>query len=339
MNLAFIGYGNVGQGLTEILLLKQQELEDYYGFSFSIVAVATLHKGSVYAEEGLDGGTLLNHIRAGGHLSTLTQGIKDFGVHDIIKNSNADVILELSYTDFKDGEPACAYVREALNCGKHVVTSNKGPSLFHHHEFSKLARDNHLVYGFEGTVMSGTPVVKTALKCLAGCRIDRIRGIWNGTTNFILSEMESGCSFQGAFDEARRRGYVEADAAADVDGWDATAKAIILANSVMGGHVTISDVVREGIAGIDATMVSQALQEQSRWKLVGDIIRTNHGFNVQVSPVKLPYADPLAQINGTANGLIFETDLLGSVSISGPGAGRIQTGYAILSDLLTIKHL
>jgi len=338
MKVALIGFGNVGQGLAEILVRKRQELSEIHGCNYTIVAVATLHHGSIYDMHGLNASDLLNHVRHGGTLSEFPGGIKGMDVIDIIKHSDADVVLELSCTNFKDGEPASSYVREALKSHKHVVTSNKGPSLFHHHELVKLATESQVDYLFEGTVMSGTPVISMAKHCLAGCRINRIRGIWNGTTNYILSRMESGCSYAGAFEEAQKRGYLEADTSADIDGWDATAKTVILANSILGAHLTISEVTREGISGIDSTKIADAKQEHRRWKLIGDIERTSDGFRAKVSPEKLSYTDPLANINGTTNGLSFETDLLGTVIITGPGAGRVETAFAILNDLLKIKN-
>jgi len=339
MKLAFIGFGHVGRGLTEILIRKGQELTNRLGFRYSIVAIATLHRGSVYNANGIDAVKLLEHVDNGNTLDDFPDGQKNPGTLEIIQKSNANVILELTYSNFKDGEPATTYIKESLRAGKHVITSNKGPSLFHHKEIKELARENNLFYLNEGTVLSGTPVINLARNNLAGCTINRIRGIMNGTTNFILSRMETGCDYESAFNQAKKLGYVEADPTADVDGWDAMAKAVILANSLMDANLTPSDVIREGIRSINSTMIQQAKKEKCRWKLIGEVERTGNKFKTRVAPVKLPYSDPLSHIRSTQNAITFDTDLLRTLTIIGPGAGKIETGYSILNDLLEINRL
>ena len=158
----------------------------------------------------------------------------------------------VTVTNIETGEPALSHCREAFGAGAHVVTTNKGPVALAWRELSELAASQGLQFRFEGTVMSGTPVLSTATEALAGCEFVRIRGILNGTTNYILSEMEQGRPYAEALATAQELGYAEADPTADVEGFDVLAKVVILANVVMRAELGVEGVSREGITGLDA---------------------------------------------------------------------------------------
>ena len=186
--------------------------------------------------------------------------------------------------------------------------------------------------------MTGTPVFNCAEYGLAGNTINKISGILNGTCNFILSQMETGMSYEAALAEAQRLGYAEANPAADVEGRDALAKVVILANTLMGADLSPGDVPCTGISALTSADIETAEQENSRWRLIGTVERTEDGVRASVQPVKLPASDPLAGIQGPTNALTFSTDLLGDVTVSGAGAGRMETGYAVVADLLAIAR-
>ena len=257
---------------------------------------------------------------------------------DTINSIDADVMIELSYTDVMTGEPATTHCKAAFNRGMHVVTSNKGPVSLFYDELKKLADSKNLTFGIEGTVMSGTPVLNTGLKSLAGCSISAISGILNGTTNYILSEMEKGKQYKDVLQKAQELGYAEADPTGDVEGWDALAKVIILTNVVMGGNIKFDDAEREGITKITLTDVEKAKTERTRWKLIGETKLVNGKIKAKVTPKKLPLSDPLASVMGATSAITFETDLLGPVTVIGAGAGKFETGFSILSDLLSINR-
>ena len=218
------------------------------------------------------------------------------------------------------------------------MTTNKGPVALKWRELSAEAAAQGVQLRFEGTVMSGTPVLSTASEALAGCEIVRLRGILNGTTNFMLSEMEQGRSYEESLSIAQKRGYAEADPTADVEGIDVVAKVVILANVVMGADLSPADVSREGIVGLDAAVVAGGLDRGRRWKLIGQVEKVGGQLRGSVAPMELPLDDPLAAIGGVTNALSFETDLVGPVTIVGAGAGREATGFALLSDLLAIDR-
>ncbi|MBC8183216.1 homoserine dehydrogenase [candidate division KSB1 bacterium] len=336
--LILIGFGVVGQGLTKIIINKKDYLKKEYDFDFEIVAVSDILKGSIANPAGLDPEKLLSLVKKGGKLDEYPEGIKGMDALTTINNVDANIMIELSYTDVKTGEPATSFCKAAFIKGIHVVTSNKGPVSLFYNELKNLATSKNLMLGIEGTVMSGTPVLNTALKSLAGCKISKISGILNGTTNYILSEMEQGNTYEDALKKAQELGYAEADPTGDVEGWDTLAKVIILSNVVMGGNVKIEETDNEGITKITLEDVEKAKAEGARWKLIGETSLKNGQIEAKVAPVKLTLSDPLANVMGATNAITFETDLLGPVTVIGAGAGKSETGYSILTDLLDINR-
>jgi len=342
--IALIGFGTVGQGLCDIFLSKEAYLKSKYGFEASIVAISDVLKGAVYCKEGLDIQQCLDLVKDGNNLDkhkcngTNCNCEKGWDSIRTIKETNADIICELAYTDVKTGEPAITHCKTAFENKKHVVTSNKGPAALQYSYLHKIAEKNNVKFMIEGTVMSGTPVLNLVNGPLAGCEISAIKGILNGTTNYMLSEMEAGITYDAVLKKAQELGYAEANPTGDVEGFDAMAKVIILSNVVMNIGISADDIDREGITNITPKMISDAQKENSRWKLIGSIEKVKNGIKASVKPEKLPLSHPLANIMGATNALTFTTDLLGDVTIIGAGAGKIETGYSILTDILGIHR-
>ncbi|MFL7837687.1 MAG: homoserine dehydrogenase [Candidatus Promineifilaceae bacterium] len=336
MRLALIGFGNVGQGFAEILVERGSELAQRYGLQLQIVAVSDLFKGSVYNPQGLDPADLLTAVRADGNLDKVQAPQRGWNALETIRSSNADVIIELSYTDLETGQPALDHIRTALQSGKHVITSNKGPVALHYQELKTLADQKGLQIGIEGTVMSGTPALRLGNDLLAGAGIQRIQGILNGTTNYILTRMEAGASYTEALADAQALGYAEADPTGDVEGFDAAGKAVILANLLLDAGLKMVDVQRTGISKLTPQDIIEAAAAGERWKLIALVEQTNEGVRASVQPLRLPLSHPLASVSGATNAITYSTDLLGDVTLFGPGAGRAETGYAIVGDLLAI---
>jgi homoserine dehydrogenase len=336
--LAIIGFGNVGQGLASILRDHGEELARRFGARFQIVAVCDLLKGSVADERGFDPATLLNSIAAANKLDRVSAPHRDWDALQTIERSNADIVIELSYTDLKTGEPAITHLRRALELGKHVITTNKGPIALKYPELKALADANGVEIGAEGTVMSGTPSLRMAQELLAGAGIRKVQGIINGTTNYILTQMEAGAPYAEALADAQARGYAEADPTGDVEGFDAAGKVVIMANLLMGQSLTLSDVDRIGITRLTPDDIAAAKAAGERWKLIGRVESIEGKVIASVKPTRLPITHPLASVGGATNAITFTTDLLGDVTLIGPGAGRIETGYAIVSDLLAIHR-
>lgn len=337
--IGFIGFGTVGQGLTEILLEKKDILARRFDFHYSVVAVSDILKGSVYDENGLDMKKILEFVKKGKKLDEYPSGVKGMDALETIKNTNANTIIEVTYTNIKTGEPALTHIRTALQNGKHVVSTNKGPVVKQSLNLLELASKNKVHYGFEGVVLAGTPAINLFEYCLAGNHISGFKGILNGTTNYILTRMEEGMSYNEALKKAQELGYAEADPTGDVEGFDALGKVVILTNVVLGKNITWEDVERKGITQITEEDIKEAKAEGKRWKLIGRAeIQRDNSVKARVWPEKLPLSDPLAGVMGATNALTYYTDELGPVTIVGPGAGRRETGFALLIDLLNINR-
>ena len=337
--IAFIGFGTVGQGLTEIFLEKKDMLGEKYDFHFKIVAISDIMKGAVYDEGGLDIEKILELVKEGKKLDEYLTGVKGMDSMATIQETNADTIIEVTYTDVKTGEPALTHIKAALNAGKNVISTNKGPVVKQVMELLDLAASNNVHYGFEGVVLAGTPVLNLAKFTLAGNKITGFKGILNGTTNYILTRMEEGMSYDDALKKAQELGYAEADPTGDVEGLDALGKVVILSNVVLGKNLSVNDVQRKGITGITGEDVKKAKAEGKRWKLIGSAeIQSDGSVKAKVSPEKLLLSDPLAGVCEAINALTYYTDELGPVTIVGPGAGRRETGFSLLIDLLEINR-
>jgi homoserine dehydrogenase len=333
--LAIVGFGNVGQGFVQILSERAPFLEQQFAVRFSVVAVNDMRFGSLYDPDGLPLATLLEAGQKG-DLSTVPADHYGWSVDAMLEGAGADTLVEASYTDLRTGEPALTYIRQALSTSMHVVTTNKGPIALCFRELKDLAANHEVRIGYEGTVMSGTPALAVGENLLTAAGMARIQGILNGTTNFILTQMEGGGSYAQALAEAQALGYAEADPTGDVEGFDAAGKVVILSNILMGSELSMADVERDGITRLTAEDIQQAAQRGERWKLIGTVEKVPGGVKASVGPTALPYDHPLANVRGALNAITYTTDLLGEVTLIGAGAGRLQTGYALLNDLLAI---
>lgn len=341
--IGLIGCGTVGQGFLEILVKKREYLKEELDFEVKVVAINDKLKGSLLIPEGIEVEKILQLLEQGKKIDEYLEGKSNEAQQtdplEMLEKCDADIIAELTYTDIKTAEPATSYIKKAFQTGKHVVTSNKGPAALNYRELIRLAQQNKVFFRIEGTVMSGTPVFSLFENGLAGNKIKEINGILNGTTNFILSKMEiENMDYEEALGLAQKLGYAEADPTADVEGYDALAKIVILSNVFLEGNIKPSDAKREGITTLSKKEILTAKQEGYRYKLIGSTKKENGQIRASVSPQKLPLSDPLAGVMGANNALTFDLDLLGKVTIQGPGAGKIETGYSILTDMLTIHR-
>jgi len=339
--IAMLGFGVVGQGFVEILIRKGKMLQEKYQLDTKIVAVSDIKKGALYHPNGLDLEKLLTIVSETGSLEGYPEEpglIRNLDSFETITNTNAHTIIEATYTDVKTGQPAINHCRYAFEHQKNVIMTNKGPVALAYEELISLAERNGVRWGFEGSVMSGSPTLTMPNVSLAGNEITEIKGILNGTTNYILTQMEKGVSYEDALKEAQALGYAEADPTSDVEGYDSLYKILILTKVVMGLPLTWESIDRQGIPHITLEDIEQARRENKRWKLVAKVKANGKEVIASVKPEKLPINDPLANISGANNAITYECDLLGPVTVVGAGAGKIETGYSLLIDLLNIHR-
>ncbi|HVU11487.1 MAG TPA: homoserine dehydrogenase [Phototrophicaceae bacterium] len=334
MDIILIGFGGVGKGLAQILRDKESELWLDQAFRARIVGVATRSHGTLYHPDGLDLDNLLDGTYFD-HPEIPFPGLaRDWDALRLVRESKADVIVEVSPTNLQTGQPALDLCRAAFESGKHVVLANKGPVAVAYDELQSLAQAKGKLLRFEATVMAGTPSIRLGMQALAGCTIERVRGIFNGTTNYMLTQMEGGLSYAEALAEAQALGYAEADPTADVDGWDAAGKGIILAAAIFGQKLTLNQMDVSGIREITQAEIAAAQAANERIKLIVEVTAVGG----KVSPTRLPISHPLASVSGSTNAITYVTDLLGDVTLIGKGAGGVQTGFGLLSDLIEVAQ-
>jgi homoserine dehydrogenase len=258
----------------------------------------------------------------------LTRGQGDFD--DILERS--DLIVEL----IGGIDPARDYVGRALRAGRHVVTANKQLLSQHGEELRQSAQENGVMLRFEAAVAGVVPVVRVLQETLAVTHIERIHGIVNGTTNYILTEMaRTGASYEDALAQAQRMGFAEADPTDDVTGKDAAAKMAILARLAFGTPVHLDQVPCEGIENVTPDELEYASEFGLSLKLIGTAERVDGGLSVRVHPAFLYPGHPLASVEGPFNAVTVEAPTITEITMSGPGAGGAQTASAVLGDVVT----
>jgi homoserine dehydrogenase len=341
LRIAVVGLGTVGQWLLRALDSGGERLARRYGVGFTVVGVANSRDGFIHDADGLDLSALLELISSGTSIAD-QPGVRHWPTAiEGLRGSEADVLVEVTGSP-ADGEPGFAHMREALGSGMPVVTSNKWPVALHGVELAELARSGGVAFRAESTVMSGTPVLAPLVNGLAGTRPIALRGILNATSNFILSAMANGRSYQDALAEAEATGLAERGVEADIDGSDAMAKTMILAGLVFGRQLRPEQVVRRGIADIRPGQIDEARAAGGGVRHVATLEFSepegDGEVNARVEPLLLPDTDPLAAISGTTNAIVCRAEPVGDVTIIGPGAGLELAGQGVLSDLIAVAR-
>ena len=292
-----LGHGTVGAAFASLLPAHAERIERMTGLRPELSGVMTRSRGSF---------------------------------DDILEGS--DLIVEL----IGGIDPARDYLLRAMRAGRHVVTANKQLLSQHGEELWDTARDNNVQLRFEGAVAGVVPVIRVLQESLAGAVIDRVHGIVNGTTNYILTEMaRTGMTFDQALAEAQQLGYAEADPSDDVNGRDAAAKMAIIARLAFDTPVHLDQVRYEGIEHIQPDDLEYARDLRLELKLIGTAERVGDGLSVRVHPIFLYPGHPLATVGGPFNAVTVESEAITEITMSGPGAGGPQTASAVLGDVIS----
>lgn len=342
MRIWVVGFGMVGRWLLDALDSRVDWLAQRYGIAPKVVGLANTRDGFVYAERGLDIGALLRLTSEGGSIAELPDVIRFPTALAGLRATEADALVEVSTSPAIDGEPGLSHMREALERGIPVATSNKWPVARHGVELAELARRSGVGFRAESTVMSGTPVLGALTEGMAGTVPVGIRGVLNATANFIVSRMSESRSYEQALAEATAAGLAERDPSADVEGHDSVAKLMILAALVFGRQLRIDQVMRQGIVGTTLADVEDAARRGARIRELATLELPGPGdsarLEARVAPTELGGDDPLARVEGTSNAIVCRAEPVGEVTIVGPGAGPELAGQGVLSDLIAIAR-
>ena len=337
VKLVLIGVGNIGRRFLEILARKGDTLRARYGLDLVLVGVAD-SSGAALAADGLDPLQVI-------HLKQESQGVAAYplfgraglGAVELLQQAQADVLMEASPTNLRDGQPGLSCIEKALRRGMHVVTVNKGPLVLAYSRLVKLAAERGVSLAFSGAVAGGLPTVNIGRRDLAGSEILRLEGILNLTTNYILTQMaEKGKSYAEALAEAQAQGHAEADPSLDVEGWDAANKLVILAQSVLGQAASLEDVEVEGITGIGPEELKQAAASGKVIKLIAKAEGEDGGYRLSVRPTWLNPFHSLAHLTAHQMGIVYHTDINGTITAVIDEEDPMPTAAAMLRDLINI---
>jgi len=331
LRIILCGFGVVGQSLVKLLDSRSEDLYAKYGLKPRVVGVFD-SKGSAIDTSGLELERLIEVKKKFGTVKNYANTKNNMSGIDMIKNVDADVMIETTASNYKDAEPGMTHITTAMKRRMHVISVNKGPLALAFPSLMELAIYNQVIFKFSGTVGGGTPILDYAKNSLRGERITSFSGILNGTTNYILTNMAKGLSFDTALKDAKERGYVEADESLDLDGLDAAAKLVILANWVMDMKVTMPDIRCRGIRNVTTEDIKKAKKNNCAVKLIASCNK-----ELIVEPKEVSVYDPLC-VNGTLNAIAFTSEHSGTQTIIGKGAGGMETASSILRDLLDIRQ-
>jgi homoserine dehydrogenase len=315
VNVAILGFGVVGSGVAELITKNSENIAQKTDDHVAVKYILDIRD---FPESPF------------GHLI-----IHDF--EQILNDPSVQIVAEV----IGGTKPAYEFTKRALLAGKHVVTSNKELVATHGDELLQIARDKNVNYLFEATVGGGIPVIRPLNQCLAANEVRSIIGILNGTTNYILTQMiKEQESFEVALADAQKKGYAEANPAADIEGHDACRKIAILASLAFGTHINPDMIHTEGIVNITSEDVEYAQKDDRVIKLVGRCVKTGEGrLFLMVSPCLIKKSCPLASIEDVFNGILIEGDAVGEVMFYGRGAGKLPTASAVVADIIdAAKH-
>ncbi len=315
LRVGIAGLGTVGASVVRVLTEKADELARQCGRPIEVVAVSARDRSR---DRGID-----------------VSGARWFDDPvELAKADGIDVVVEL--VGGSEGS-ARACVKAGLEAGRHVVTANKALLARHGLALAELAEKKGVLLNYEAAVAGGIPVIKTMRESMAGNTVSRVFGILNGTCNYMLTRMEAeGLSFEACLADAQRLGYAEADPTADVEGHDTAHKLAILTSLAFGTKIAPDDIYIEGISNISQADIRAAAELGYRIKLLGVAQRTESGIEQRVHPTMVPTASVIAQVHGVTNAVAIETDILGELLLSGPGAGGNATASAVIGDLADI---
>lgn len=314
LKAAILGFGTVGQGIYHILNEKRQELREKLGVELEVAKILV---------------TDASRERVPGTKHLMTESIDD-----VLAENGLQVVFEAIVNE----EPAFTYLKRAVEAKCHVITANKVMFAKRGTELEALAKANGVFVGYEASVAGGVPVIKTMKNILLVNDVSRVQGILNGTTNYILTKMRAeGWSFEDALKEAQRLGYAEADPFNDVSGQDAFKKLMILSSLAFGEQPNWSDVEVIGIDTISAEQVKEATAQGLRYRHVAEVERLADGtIQAKVAPLLVNNEHPLYPVDDVFNAVAMETNYIGTLSITGPGAGMYPTASVMVEDYAEI---
>ena len=333
--LAITGMGNVGRRLLELIDRKRELAASRFDIELIIAGICD-SSGAVLNPNGIDIAEAIATKEKKKGICTLQSGVAGMKTAEFMQSVKADLLVELTPTNLKDGEPGLGAIRTALTKGQHVVSANKGPLVLAYSELAELAKSKNVRLLYSATVTGGLPTLNVGMRDLCATSINRIEGVLNGTTNYILTKMAEGQPYSDALKQAQEIGMAETDPSLDVDGWDAACKLVIIANAVLRRPTTLGDVSVQGISGVTMHQLQKAASENQVIKLIAIAEKKNDDYEFSVKPTSLPRSHRLATINSGMMGVIYNTDINGEMFLCIDESDPYPTAAAVLRDIVHI---
>ena len=313
IQIGLFGFGTVGKGVFQTIQTHQETLIKRLGKPVEISKIVV---------ENMDK-----------HEDSVNKEILTTNFREVLNDPEIDIVIEA----IVGIEPAATYLKKALQAGKHVITANKEMFAHHGKELKSLAEEADLDIGYEATTGGGIPIIQTINQLLQVNKIRKVSAILNGTSNYILTEMRiNGLSFNEALTQAQKLGFAETDPTNDVNGWDSFYKLMILSELLFAKQPDWETVKRVGIDKITTTRINKLQEKNKRMKLLATLELNDGKLHAYVEPVVLSETHSLFAVEGVENAIALETDLLGNLTLTGPGAGALPTASAIIEDLSII---
>ncbi|MFZ0444465.1 MAG: homoserine dehydrogenase [Bacillus sp. (in: firmicutes)] len=311
IHIALLGLGTVGKGVLETIETHQGKLQSLLGKPVKISAILV---------KNLD-----KHVLEDESILLTDQ------FEEIIELDQLDVVIDV----IVGKEPGFTYAKRAIERGCHFITANKEMFAHHGKELLELAEKHGVSVGFEATVAGGIPVIQTLRKLVNVNNITKVEGIINGTSNFILTNMrENQLPFKEVLVSAQEKGYAEADPTNDIEGYDAYFKGLVLSNVVFGELPKGEHIVRKGITHITKEQILAATSLGLKYKHVARLEKQGHDIKLFVEPVLVTETHPFYSVEGVQNAVSIDADIVGNITLLGPGAGKLPTASAVVEDLL-----
>ncbi len=331
--LVLTGFGNVGKAFFKLVAEKNETLRRNYGFDLRIIAAFRRSGGAAFLSDAEANGLAADPALKLESLPGWKPGLK---LIDVLAGREPGVLAEATPSDLKTGEPGLSAIRAALDKGWQIAAASKGALSVDYPGLMERARACGVKIKFSGATAAALPTLDVAVVSLAGAEILGIDGILTGTTNAILGRLEEGLDFEAALREAQAKGIAEPDPSMDIDGWDTAVKLQLIVNAAAGAGLQLGDIAVEGIRSVTPEMQKAARAGGHVLKLIGRMTKENGRMQVRVAPVALGPDHPLYSVNGTAKGIVFITDTMGTVIVTGGKSDPRGTAAAMLKDIINI---
>jgi len=330
------GFGNVGRAFARLAADKEAYLKQRYGLSFILAALVDIGGAAITEEGSLPLAQLLSHVETGGTVETFPAfGQPGRTGVDVIRNCNAQVLIEATPADLATGEPGRAHILAALEKGMDIVSANKAPLVLFYRELHEVARARGSRISMSAAAAAALPSLDVGLISLAGSKVLSLEGILNGTTNYILTRMHrEACSYDEALKAAQEMGIAETDPSLDVKGWDTRNKLLLIANRLFEENFTLDDVAVTGITDITADDIERAQGQGKVIKLLGTARPDDQQAMLRVGPEALSKEHPLATVDYAEKAISYDTDTMGRITVTGGKSSPVGAAAALLKDVI-----